>query len=82
MMTYKWMRDVQGPKMKPWGIEFPNHYHAPPGSYQPPDTYSMEQFLAANALILKSQLLFFFPLAANALILKKQLHSGVCVVNI
>jgi hypothetical protein len=56
MMTYKWMRDVQGPKMKPWGIEFPNHYHTPPASGYIPDTYSMEQFLAANALILKCQL--------------------------
>ena len=22
MMTYTWMRDVQGPAMKPWGIRY------------------------------------------------------------
>ena len=33
--------------MEPWGIVFPNHYHAPPSYSHVPDTYSMEQFLAA-----------------------------------
>jgi len=58
MMTYKWMRDVQGPKMEPWGIVFPNHFHAPPGHSHIPDTYSMEQFLAANAKQFKKHPLF------------------------
>ena len=58
MMTYKWMRDVQGPKMEPWGIVFPNHYHAPPSYSHVPDTYSMEQFLAANAKNFKKHPLF------------------------
>ena len=57
MMTYKWMRDAQGPKMAEWGIVFPNHYHAPPGYWQS-DTYSMEQFLAANAKNFKKHPLF------------------------
>jgi len=58
MMTYMWMRDVQGPKMEPWGIVFPNHYHAPPSYSHVPDTYSMEQFLAANAKNFKKHPLF------------------------
>jgi hypothetical protein len=58
MMTYKWMRDVQGVKMQPWGIVFPSHYHAPPSYTHIPDTYSMEQFLAANAKNFKKHPLF------------------------
>ena len=49
---------IQGPKMGPWGIVFPNHFHAPPGHSHIPDTYSMEQFLAANSKQFKKHPLF------------------------
>ena len=42
MMTYKWVRDVQGPKMGEWNISFPNTHLAPPG-YSSLKMYTMEQ---------------------------------------
>ncbi|EKX41692.1 hypothetical protein GUITHDRAFT_112399 [Guillardia theta CCMP2712] len=45
MMTYKWMRNNQGPRMKKWKIKFPNELHSPNPMA---NTYTMEEFLAVN----------------------------------